>query len=112
VSGLVSVVVAHVLSLALAFVLGMIVDALAPTFGGTRNLIDAPQIVAYGSTAVFLGAVSGLMMPARGMHTGDPPCPVVSSGDVTVKTLAGERSIGGSTMEGAARQMKEYGVLV
>ena len=162
-SGLVNMVVGYVLSLALVFVLALIVDALAPTFGGTKSSINALKVVAYGSTAGFVGgifsllpslsvlgllaslysiyliytglpvlmqcppgkataytavvvvcgfvlmlvvgAVSGLMLPTRGMQMGGMP----GSGDMTIKTPAGEVSISGSKMEEAARKMEEAG---
>ena len=46
-SGLVSAVVSYVVSLAMVFVLALIVDALAPTFGGTKNQFNALKVVAY-----------------------------------------------------------------
>ena len=48
-TGLVHMVVGYVLSLVMVFVLALIVDALAPTFGGTKNQIAALKVVAYGS---------------------------------------------------------------
>ena len=60
-SGLVHMVVGYVLSLAMVFVLALIVDALAPTFGGTKSAISALKVVAYGSTAGFLGGIFGLL---------------------------------------------------
>ena len=61
VSGLVNMVVGFVLSLVMVFVLALIVDALAPTFGGTKNQIAALKVVAYGSTAGFVGGIFGLL---------------------------------------------------
>jgi hypothetical protein len=61
VSGLVGMVVSYVLSLAMVFVLALIVDALAPTFGGTKNQISALKVVAYGATAGFLGGIFSLL---------------------------------------------------
>ena len=60
-SGLVNMVVGYVLSLAMVFVLALIVDALAPTFGGTKSAISALKVVAYGSTAGFLGGIFSLL---------------------------------------------------
>ena len=51
------------------------------------------------------------MMPTRGMHTGGLPDAMAPSDDATIKTLAGAGSIGGSTMEEAARKMDQGGVL-
>ena len=60
-SGLVTMVVSYVLSLAMIYVLALIVDALAPTFGGTKNQISALKVVAYGATAGFLGGIFSLL---------------------------------------------------
>jgi hypothetical protein len=61
VSGLVNMVVGYGLSLAMVFVLALIVDALAPTFGGTRSPVNALKVMAYSSTAVFVGGIFSLM---------------------------------------------------
>lgn len=60
-SGLVSMVVGYVASLVMVFVLALIVDALAPTFGGTKNRMAALKLVAYASTAGFVGGIFGLL---------------------------------------------------
>jgi len=66
VSGLVNMVVGYVLSLALVYVLSLIVDFLAPKFGGQRSGIAALKLVAYGATAGFLGGIFSLL-PAAGV---------------------------------------------
>jgi len=66
VTGLANMVVGYVLSLAVVFGLGLLVDALAPTFGGTKNPLSALKVVAYGSTAGFLGGIFSLL-PALGV---------------------------------------------
>ena len=60
-SGLVQMVVGFVLSLVMVFVLALIVDALAPTFNGNKSQISALKLVAYGSTAGFVGGIFGLI---------------------------------------------------
>ena len=60
-SGLVQMVVSFVLSLVMVFVLALIVDALAPTFNGSKSQISALKLVAYGSTAGFVGGIFGLI---------------------------------------------------
>ncbi len=60
-SGLVNMVVTYVVSLAMVFVLALVVDALAPTFGGTKNQLNAFKLMAYGSTAGFLGGIFSLI---------------------------------------------------
>lgn len=61
VSGLISMVVGFVMSLVAVFVLGLIANALAPTFGGTKDPMSALKLVAYGSTAGFLGGIFSLV---------------------------------------------------
>jgi len=60
-SGLVSLVLGYVLTLVMAFVLALIVDALAPTFGGTRNRVAALKVVVYASTAALVGGIFNLL---------------------------------------------------
>ena len=66
VSGLVNMVVSYVLSLVGIFVLGLIIDALAPTFGGRKNPIQALKVAVYASTAALLGGIFSLL-PALAM---------------------------------------------
>ena len=54
---LVQMVVGYVLSLVAVFVLALIVDALAPTFNGTKAPINALKVVANGMTAAFVGGI-------------------------------------------------------
>ena len=58
VAGLVGAVVGYVIFLVMAFVLALLVDALAPSFGGTKNQVAAMKVVAYGLTA---GCVAGVL---------------------------------------------------
>jgi len=60
-TGLVQMVVGYLLSLAIVYVLALIVNALAPTFGGTKDMVAALKVVAYGSTAGFVGGVFSLL---------------------------------------------------
>ncbi|MBS0501036.1 MAG: YIP1 family protein [Burkholderiaceae bacterium] len=59
--GLGNLVVSYVLSLVGVFVLALIVDALAPTFGGTRSSIQALKLTVYASTAALVGGVFSLL---------------------------------------------------
>ncbi|WOB08308.1 Yip1 family protein [Piscinibacter gummiphilus] len=59
--GLTNMVVSYVLSLVMVFVIALIVDALAPNFGGTKSQINALKLVAYGATAGFVGGIFGLI---------------------------------------------------
>lgn len=61
VSGLVHMVFSYLLSLGMVYLLSLLVNALAPTFGGTPNPLAALKLVAYGSTAGFVGGVFQLL---------------------------------------------------
>jgi hypothetical protein len=47
------------------FVLALIIDALAPTFGGQKNQIQALKVAAYSATAAWVAGIFGLI-PALG----------------------------------------------
>jgi hypothetical protein len=64
--GIRSAVIAYVLGLVGVFVLALIIDALAPTFGGQKNQIQALKAAAYSSTAAWVGGIFGLI-PALGI---------------------------------------------
>lgn len=59
--GLVNMVVSYVVSLALVYLLALVIDVLAPTFGGTRSRIQALKVAVYASTAMLLGGVFSLL---------------------------------------------------
>lgn len=61
VPGLVNMGVSYGLSLAGVFVLALIVDALAPTFGGQKSSLQALKLAVYASTAALLGGVFTLL---------------------------------------------------
>jgi hypothetical protein len=54
------------LALLNVYVLGLIIDALAPNFGGTKDPIQAFKVAAYSSTAAWVVGVFGLI-PALGI---------------------------------------------
>jgi hypothetical protein len=60
-SGLASMIVGFVLSLVMVYVLALIANALAPTFGGEKNMLNAVKLVAYGATAGMVGGVFSLL---------------------------------------------------
>jgi hypothetical protein len=62
-SALASGIVRYVLALVGVFVLAVIIDALAPRFGGTSNRIQALKLAAYGSTAAWLAGAFALVPP-------------------------------------------------
>ena len=53
----------YVLALVGVFVLALIIDALAPTFGGQKNQIQALKVAAYSYTAVWVAGVFYLIPP-------------------------------------------------
>jgi len=66
----------YVLSLGMVFVLGLVADALAPRFGGRRDLPQALKLVAYALTAswvagllTFLPVVSWLISLLAGLYS-------------------------------------------
>jgi hypothetical protein len=65
-AGALRMLLGYALSLAMVFVLALIVDALAPTFGGTKSQIQALKLVAYASTAGFVGGIFNLI-PSLGV---------------------------------------------
>lgn len=61
VAGLVNMVVSFILSLVMIYVLSLIVNALAPSFSGEKNALNAFKLVAYGSTAILLAGIFNLL---------------------------------------------------
>jgi hypothetical protein len=66
IAGLGGIVVQYVLWLGLIYVLGLIVNALAPTFGGQKNQVQALKTVAYAFTGVAFGSI-GEIIPRIGL---------------------------------------------
>src|SRR3569832_2504681 len=56
----------YVFSLIAVFIVTLIVDALAPTFGGTKNQVQALKVVAYSYTSSWVGGIFSLV-PALGI---------------------------------------------
>ena len=57
-------IVNYVLSLASVYVLALVIDALAPSFGGEKNRLQALKVVAYSWTAIWVFSVFALVPPA------------------------------------------------
>jgi len=51
----------YVAALVGVFVLALIIDALAPTFGGQKNQIQALKVAAYSATAAWVAGIFGLI---------------------------------------------------
>jgi hypothetical protein len=64
-SALTSAIVSYVLTLIATYVLALIIDALAPTFNGQRNQIQALKVAAYSSTASWVAGVFALIPGLR-----------------------------------------------
>lgn len=56
-----SALVRYVLGLVAVFVLALIIDALAPTFGGQKSQVQALKVAAFSSTAAWLAGIFGLI---------------------------------------------------
>jgi hypothetical protein len=65
-AGAINLIVGYGLSLAMMYVLSLVVNALAPTFGGRQDPVSAMKVVAYGSTAGLLGGIFSIV-PAAGI---------------------------------------------
>lgn len=61
VAGLVNMVVGYILSLVMVYVLSLIANALAPTFAGEKNALNAFKLIAYASTAGMVGGIFSLL---------------------------------------------------
>jgi hypothetical protein len=56
-SGIVPAIVHYAIALAVTLIVAFIVDSLAPSFGGTRNIAKSLALVAYSWTAVWVAAI-------------------------------------------------------
>jgi len=65
-TGLRMAVVQYILALIGTFVLALIIDALAPTFGGRKNQTQALKVAAYSSTAAWVAGIFAII-PALAM---------------------------------------------
>jgi hypothetical protein len=63
IGAVVSAVVSYVLALVGVFILALVVEALAPTFGGQKNRVQAFKLAAYAGTAGWVAGLFGLYPP-------------------------------------------------
>jgi len=56
--GVVGMVLHYALTLALAYVMALIINALAPTFGGQKDMVQALKTVAYAWTASWIAGIA------------------------------------------------------
>lgn len=59
--GIVTAVLFYILSLVLIYVVALIIDALAPSFNGQKNFIQALKLATYSSTAGWVAAILGII---------------------------------------------------
>lgn len=60
-AGVVHLVLSYVLNLAWVYVLALIIDALAPNFGGEKNFGQAIKVSAFASTAAWLAGIFAII---------------------------------------------------
>lgn len=64
--GIAGMVVSYALALGGVYVLALIIDALAPNFGGTKNMNQALKLAIYSATASWLAGIFS-MIPGLGI---------------------------------------------
>jgi Yip1 domain len=62
VAGLVNMVVVYALALTMVFLVARVINALAPTFGGVKDQVNALKLSAYAFTPAFIGGIF-LLLP-------------------------------------------------
>jgi Yip1 domain len=74
--GVTVAVVSYGVGLVVTYLLALIVDALAPTFGGEKNLVKSLQLIAYSYTAAWIAGIfhivpviGGLLALAAGIYS-------------------------------------------
>ncbi len=65
-SGLVRMLLTYLLSLGIVYVMALIINALAPSFGGQQSMLQALKTVAYAWTASWLAGI-GILLPWIGL---------------------------------------------
>jgi hypothetical protein len=55
--------IGYVISLATVFVVALIIDALAPTFNGTKNQVNAVKVAVYSWTAFWVAGIFSIIPP-------------------------------------------------
>jgi Yip1 domain len=60
-AAIIGAIVSYILTLVGVYVLALIIDALAPTFNGTRNQIQALKVAAYSYTASWVVGIFALI---------------------------------------------------
>ena len=61
VMGVLGAVMALVVAVVIVFILSLIIDALAPSFGGQKNSMNAMKVATYSFTPMWLGAIFSII---------------------------------------------------
>jgi hypothetical protein len=64
-SGVTGAIVGYILALVATYVLALVIDALAPTFGGTKNQVQAFKVAAYSATAGWVAGIFAIIPGLR-----------------------------------------------
>ncbi|MDQ2930232.1 MAG: YIP1 family protein [Gemmatimonadota bacterium] len=56
-TALIGAVVSYIVMLVMVYVFAFVINALAPTFGGTKNMVQALKVAAYASTAASVAGI-------------------------------------------------------
>jgi hypothetical protein len=60
-NGIIYAVVYYVLSLAGVYLVAFVIDALAPTFGATKNMLASLKVAVYSYTAAWIAGIFGII---------------------------------------------------
>lgn len=60
-AGLRSMIIGYIFSLVGIYLMALIIDALAPTFSGQKNRVQALKTVAYAGTAAWVASIAGIV---------------------------------------------------
>ena len=60
-AGIAHLVVSYLLGLAMVYVVALIIDALAPTFGGEKNFMQAFKVAAFTPTAAWVAGIFSII---------------------------------------------------
>ena len=60
-SAIATAVTQYIVALVSVFVLALVIDALAPSFGGTKSPVQAMKVAAYSMTAAWLAGIFGII---------------------------------------------------
>jgi hypothetical protein len=61
VTGIAHLITTYLLSLGMVYVLALVIDGLAPSFGGTKNFMQAFKVAAFAPTASWLAGIFSII---------------------------------------------------